>query len=133
MQDLAASGVDFVTCSVPEARAMLEAGRARSLAVMAKERNPVFPNVPTLTEAMGISYATGAWRGMAAPLNIPAEVRATLQTALQKVYDSKEYKDFMAARGFGVVWADGPGFASFMEAADKSLGEAMKAAGLAKA
>ena len=133
MQDLAANGVDFVTCSVPEARAMLEAGRARSLAVMAKERNPVFPNVPTLTEAMGISYATGAWRGMAAPLNIPAEVRATLQAALQKVYDSKEYKDFMAARGFGVVWADGPGFASFMDSADKSLGEAMKAAGLAKA
>ena len=133
MQDLAANGVDFVTCSVPEARAMLEAGRARSLAVMAKERNPVFPNVPTLTEAMGIAYASGAWRGMAAPLNIPAEVRATLQAALQKVYDSKEYKDFMAARGFGVVWADGPGFASFMDSADKSLGEAMKAAGLAKA
>ena len=31
MQDLAAGGLDFTTCSVPEARAMLDAGRARSL------------------------------------------------------------------------------------------------------
>ena len=30
-------------------------------------------------------------------------------TALKKVYDSKDYKDFMASRGFGVVWADPAG------------------------
>jgi tripartite-type tricarboxylate transporter receptor subunit TctC len=133
MQDLAANGVDLVTCSVPEARAMLDAGRARSLAVMATARNPIFPNVPTLNETLGISYATGAWRGMAGPANLPAEVRTTLGAALQKVYDSKDYKDFMSARGFGVVWADAAGFARFMESANTSLGDAMKASGLAKA
>ena len=47
MQDLAAGGLDLVTCSVPEARAMIEAGKARSLAIMAPQRNPAFPNVPT--------------------------------------------------------------------------------------
>src|ERR687893_41554 len=40
MQDLAAGGLDLTTCSVPEARAIIEAGKARSLAVMAKARNP---------------------------------------------------------------------------------------------
>ena len=56
MQDLAAGGLDLVTCSVPEARAMIEAGKARSLAVMSAERNPAFKDVPTLKEAMGIDY-----------------------------------------------------------------------------
>jgi tripartite-type tricarboxylate transporter receptor subunit TctC len=133
MQDLAASGVDLVTCSVPEARAMIDAGRARSLAIMATARNPVFPNVPTLNETLGINYNTGAWRGLAAPKGVAPEVAATLGAALKKVYDSKEYQDFMSARGFGVVWNDGPGFAAFMDGANKSLGDAMKAAGLAKA
>lgn len=133
MQDLAASGIDLVTCSVPEARAMLDAGRARSLAIMATARNPVFPNVPTLNETLGINYNTGAWRGLAAPKGVSPEIASTLGAALKKVYDSKEYQDFMSARGFGVVWNDGPGFASFMAGADKSLGDAMKAAGLAKA
>src|SRR6478735_3858976 len=42
MQDLAAGGLDLTTCSVPEARAIIEAGKARSLAITAPERNPVF-------------------------------------------------------------------------------------------
>ena len=52
--------------------------------------------------------------------------------ALKKVYDSKEYKDFMASRGFGVVWADAEGTAKFMAKADTDLGATLKAVGLAK-
>ncbi|WP_149541332.1 tripartite tricarboxylate transporter substrate binding protein [Siccirubricoccus phaeus] len=133
MQDLAAGGLDFTTCSVPEARAMLDAGRARSLAVMAPERLSAFPNIPTLKEAMGVDYATGAWRGIAGPPNLPAEVRRVMEPALGKVFNSAEYKEFLNARGFGLVYADAAGFARHLEKADKSLGDAMKAAGLAKA
>ncbi len=132
MQDLAAGGLDFTTCSVPEARAMLDAGRARSLAVMAPERLATFPNIPTLKEAMGIDYATGAWRGIAGPLHLPAEVKAVMEPALGKVFASQEYKDFLNARGFGLSYADAAGFGRHLEAADVSLGEAMKSAGLAK-
>ena len=74
MQDLAAGGIDIVTCSVPEARAMIEAGKATSLAIMAQARNPQFPDVPTLKEAMGIDYDTGAWRGFAGPKGLPQPI-----------------------------------------------------------
>jgi tripartite-type tricarboxylate transporter receptor subunit TctC len=134
MQDLAAGGLDLVTCSVPEGRAMIEAGKAKSLAIMATERNPQFPDVPTLKEATGLDFsAVGAWRGFAGPKNLPADVAAKLTAALKKIYDSKEYKDFMSSRGFGVKWGDGAQFASFMDAGDKAMGAAMKSAGLAKA
>jgi tripartite-type tricarboxylate transporter receptor subunit TctC len=132
MQDLAAGGLDLVPCSVPEARAMIEAGKARSLAIMAQARNPQFPDVPTLREAMGIDYDTGAWRGFAGPKGLPAPIATKLTAALKKVYDSKEYKDFMSSRGFGVVWNDATGYATFMDNADKQMGDAMKAAGIAK-
>src|SRR6476660_4758286 len=42
VQDLAAGGLDVTTCSVPEARAIIEAGKAKSLAIMAPARNPIF-------------------------------------------------------------------------------------------
>jgi tripartite-type tricarboxylate transporter receptor subunit TctC len=132
MQDLAAGGIDLVPCSVPEARAMIEAGKARSLAILAPERNPTFPNIPTLKEEMGIDYSTGAWRGFAGPPKLPADIQAKLVDAHKRVYDSKEYKDFMSNRGFGVKWADPQGFAQFMDSADEQMGKAMKAAGLAK-
>lgn len=132
MQDLAAGGVDLVTCSVPEARAIIEAGRARSLAVMAPQRNPQFPNVPTLKESIGVDYSVGAWRGMAGPLNMPAEIAQALTAAMQKVWNSQEFKDFMNARGFGMIWGDAQGLAAHMERTDANLGAAMRAAGLVR-
>src|ERR687893_2599146 len=109
MQDLAAGGLDIVPCSVPEGRAMIEAGKARSLAIMAPQRNPSFPNVPTLKEEMGLDYSTGAWRGFAGPKNLPADIQARLQASLKKAFDSKEYQEFMSSRGFGMKWADQQG------------------------
>ncbi|WP_293421945.1 Bug family tripartite tricarboxylate transporter substrate binding protein [Phreatobacter sp.] len=132
MQDLAAGGIDLVTCSVPEAKAMLDAGRARSLAIMAGERNPQFPNVPTLKEAMGIDYSVGAWRGIAAPKGLPGPIAERYTAALKKINESKEFRDFMSARGFGIKWADAGGFAKFMADGNAAMGVAMKAAGLAK-
>lgn len=132
MQDLAAGGIDIVTCSVPEARAMIDAGKARSLAIMADQRNPQFKDVPTLNEALGIKYSVGAWRGIAAPKGLPADIQARFVAALKSAYESKEFQDFMAARGFGTKFADPAGFTSFMANGDKMMAEAMKAAGLAK-
>ena len=132
MQDLAANGIDIVTASLPEGRAIVEAGKARALAIMANERNPVFANVPTLKEAAGVDYSVGAWRGIAAPKGLPADIQSKVVSALKKAYESKEFKDFMANRGFGVKWADSAGFAQFMATADAAMGTAMKAAGLAK-
>ena len=39
----------------------------------------------------------------------------------------------MNNRGFGVVWGDAAEFAKFMDDGDGKMGDAMKAAGLAKA
>jgi tripartite-type tricarboxylate transporter receptor subunit TctC len=133
MQDLAAGGIDLTTCSLPEARAMIDAGKARCLALMAPSRSDIFKDVPTLKEAMGIDYTTGAWRGFAGPKGLPADVATKLTATLKKIYDSKEYQDFMKARGFGVTWADSTGYAAFMDKSDQQMGVAMKAAGLSKA
>ena len=133
MQDLAAGGIDIVTCSVPEARAMIDAGRAKSLAIMAAARNPLFPNVPTLNEELGIDYSVGAWRGIAAPKGLPPEMQAKLVAALKKASESKEFTEFMTARGFGVRWAEPAAFAAFMADGDAKMAVAMKSAGLAKA
>ncbi|WP_137045542.1 tripartite tricarboxylate transporter substrate binding protein [Pseudolabrys sp. FHR47] len=132
MQDLAAGGIDFTTCSVPEARAMIDAGKARSLALMAPQRAAAFKDIPTLKEAMGIDFTTGAWRGFVGPKGLPADMATKLTASLKKIYASKEYNDFMSSRGYGVLWADAKGFADFMDKADKQMGSAMKAAGLAK-
>ena len=111
---------------------MIDAGKARSLAIMDDNPPALYPNVPTLKKELGTDWKIAAWRVIAAPKGIPAEAQKTLGAALKRVYDSKDYKDFMASRGFGVVWADAEGTTKFMAASDANLGGALKAVGLAK-
>src|SRR5215210_2035735 len=125
LQDMVAGGVDVVTCSIPEARPMFDAGKARALVIMDANPPTLYPNVPTLKTELGTNWQIAAWRVIAAPKGIPAD-------AQKKVYDSKDYKDFMASRGFGVIWADPQETAKFMADSDANLGGALKAVGLAK-
>jgi len=132
LQDLVSGGVEVVPCSIPEARAMIDAGKVRALAIMDTNPPALYPKLPTLKSELGSNWQIAAWRVIAAPKGIPAEVQKTLVTALKKVYDSKDYKEFMAKQGYGTVWADPEGTAKFMAASDANLGAALKAVGLAK-
>jgi tripartite-type tricarboxylate transporter receptor subunit TctC len=132
MNDLAAGGIEFVTCSLPESRALIDAGKARPLTIMANQPSGLYPNVPTLKTATGSNWAIGAWRGIAGPKGLPADVQAKLGAVLKKIYDSPDYQGFMQQRGFGVVYADAKGFEQFMAKGDSDMGTVMKSLGLAK-
>jgi tripartite-type tricarboxylate transporter receptor subunit TctC len=132
LQDLVSGGVEVVPCSIPEARAMIDAGKVRALAIMDANPPALYPNVPTLKKEIGSNWQIAAWRVIAAPKGIPPEAQKTLAASLKKVYDSKDYKEFMAKQGYGTVWADPEGTAKFMAASDANLGAALKAVGLAK-
>ncbi len=132
LQELVAGGVDVVTSSVVESSALIKAGKVRSLAVMGEARLGAFPDVPTLKEAAGSDWKMAAWRGIAGPKGMPDEATKKLSVALEKVYKSSEFQEFMNGRGFGLVWKPGAEFATWMEESDAALGGVMKAVGLAK-
>ena len=132
LQDMVAGGVEVAPCSLPEARSLIDAGKVKSLAVMDAKRSALYPNVPTLKEAVGSDWTMAAWRGIVAPKGIPADVRDKLGAAVRKVVASKEYTDFMSSRGFGVIYAGPDDYGRFMAKSDTDLGATMKAVGLVK-
>ena len=132
MNDLVAGGVEFVTCSLPEARALIDAGKARPLVIMSDKASSLYPNVPTLQAAANSKWTLGAWRGLAAPRNLPPDTQAKLGSVLKKIYDSKAFQDFMASRGFGITYADAKAFEQFMLRGDADMGATMKSVGLVK-
>jgi len=132
LNDLVAGGVEVVPCSLPEARALIEAGKVKSLAVMDPNPASLFPKVPTLKAETGSAWTMAAWRGIAAPKGLPADIQTKLLASLKKAHESKEFKEFMTNRGFGVLWAPPAEFATFMTKSDADLGATMKAVGIAK-
>jgi tripartite-type tricarboxylate transporter receptor subunit TctC len=132
MQDLAAGGVDFVTASLPEGRALIDAGKARALAQMDSKRLWLYPNVPTMKEATGVDWSVLTWRGFLGPAGVPNDIRDRMLAALRKAHQSQEFQDFMKQRGFGVAWMEpAEGTAHIMRASDE-FGRIMKEAGLIK-
>ena len=132
LQDMVAGGIEVAPVSLPEARSLIDAGKVRSLAIMNDKPSALYPNVPTLKAATGSDWTMAAWRGIVAPKGLPAPVRDKLAEAVRKVATSKEYNEFMASRGFGVIYAGPDDFAKFMVKSNTELGATMKAVGLVK-
>ncbi|HKK34903.1 MAG TPA: tripartite tricarboxylate transporter substrate binding protein, partial [Paracoccaceae bacterium] len=132
LADLAAGGIDVVTASVVEARALREAGKIKVLAVMSDERLPAFPDVPTLEESGGPAWTTAAWRTVAGPKGLPEDVRSKLAAAMENIYQSDAFREFMENRGFAMTWAGPEGLAEHYAEADANYGKVLKAVGLAK-
>jgi tripartite-type tricarboxylate transporter receptor subunit TctC len=132
LTDLAAGGVDFVSCSMPEAEALLKSGRVRSLTFMSPKRAANFPDVPTVEEATGHKWHKGVWRAIVGPKGMPKDIATQYEALLKKIYDSAEYQEFMTKRGFDVAWMDSAQFTEFLKKDDADIGAILKTLGLAK-
>jgi tripartite-type tricarboxylate transporter receptor subunit TctC len=129
LQELVAGGIGVSTASLVENQTMIEAGRAKAIGVMAEERDPKFPDVPTLRE-QGIDFTMAAWRGIAGPEGMPEDVVSELSCHLDDVVHSPGYKEFMGTAGFGIEWRNAQEFAAFMAEQDAEKGAIMRSAGL---
>ena len=132
LQDLVAGGVEVVPCSLPEARSLIDAGKVKSLAIMADKRAALYPNLPTLKEETGSNWTMAAWRGIAAPKGLPKDVADKLAAAIKKIVASKDYTEFMAKQGYGVIYEGPAEMVKFMAKSDADLGATMKAVGIVK-
>ncbi len=99
LQELLSGGIAMVCCSVPEAQTLLDAGEVRCLGVMADQRLPAYPKVPTFRE-QGYKWSIGGWRGLALPKGVPEDRFQTLRKAVRRVVESEAYGKFMASNGF---------------------------------
>ncbi|MDX1618218.1 MAG: tripartite tricarboxylate transporter substrate-binding protein [Balneolaceae bacterium] len=127
LQELMAGGVDMVSCSFPEAKSLYEAGEIRSLGIMAEERLPDYPDIPTFQE-MGYEWTNETWRGLAVPEGIPEERYNKLLDAVRTVVQSEEYHTFLENAGFG-SGAEPPGdFARSLQTENEKYGEIFNSA-----
>ncbi|GHU36328.1 ABC transporter substrate-binding protein [Betaproteobacteria bacterium] len=95
--------IEAVSVNAGEVKAGLDAGKLKILAVMTPQRDPAFPNVPTLIES-GIKLEFAGWGGFGAPRGTPKPVVDKLAAALQKAASTDEFKNFIVSRGMIVQY-----------------------------
>ncbi len=132
LKDLTAGGITMFTGSPVEGKALIEAGQVRPLAVMGPARSPVFPDVPTVKEAVGSDWTYENWFAFIGPKGLPPEIVKRLAEAGAKAHASAEVQDAMKARGVQPLW-DGPeAFPAFAREFEGKAGDVLRRLGLAK-
>lgn len=97
-------------------------GAMRPLAIVARERIPVLPDVPT-THELGFGEGFPTPFGLFAPKGLPAETLARFRKACADTVKSESFRAAMTKSGQTIEYFDGPDFAARMEKVSKAIGD----------
>jgi tripartite-type tricarboxylate transporter receptor subunit TctC len=103
LESLLGNHVTMQFGGISSARAQIDAGRIRAIAVTGKKRDPSVPNVPTFEESglTGVDI-TSIW-GIHAPAATPLAVRRQLRDALVEVMRMPDVNAKLVEAGYDVI------------------------------
>lgn len=107
--------VDFCFCGVGTSLPFIRAGKIVALAVSARTRSPLLPDVPTTLEAGFPESEYTPWLGLFAPARTPRDVVAHLHDEIAAALEDSEVRDKLIAIGTEPAPMSGAEFDSFLE------------------
>jgi tripartite-type tricarboxylate transporter receptor subunit TctC len=128
-QDLIAGHVNMMFDVVPLALAPVRDGRVRALGVATKQRVPVLPDVPTLTE-QGLPIELTAWFGLLAPAGTPKAAIDWINREANKALSTPDVRERFAKTG-GILALGSPGdFGAHIASETKKFGDVIRRANI---
>jgi tripartite-type tricarboxylate transporter receptor subunit TctC len=118
MQDLLGGQIPVMFINQDVALPHVKAGKLRALAVSSLQRNPLYPDTPTLDESGFKGFQALSWSGMSVYKGTPQPVVDKLEAALRKIMTSPEIKQKLESTGFVVP---PPGAAAYTQFVQKEL------------
>jgi tripartite-type tricarboxylate transporter receptor subunit TctC len=128
--DLIAGQIDGVVDNPPTVLPHIAAGKLRPLAVAAKERMALLPEVPTAAEQGVANYEASSWFGIAAPAGTPPEVVARLHREIAAAVRTPAMQERFAKSGARLVGNSPSEFAAQIRAERVRWGEIIRAANI---
>lgn len=123
LQELVSGGIDFTTSSPGEAKSMTDAGMVKHLAITTPVKSELYSDIPVFQEATSYQWTLNGWNVLTAPQGLPDEVKAALESAMEKVYATGELQKFANAQGFEASALYGAELEQFMADEDKKFGD----------
>jgi len=113
-RDLAGGTLDGTLITVLSTRPVVEAGRARMLALTVPQRLPAFADVPTLAESGFPGFDVSEWVGLFAPAGTPASIVERLHAELARVLSEEPIRARLEQLGALPVGSTPSDFARFV-------------------
>ena len=130
MQGVLAGEVQLVFIGIPVPAPHIKAGRLRALAVLARERSPILPEVPTAAEAGLGNFDVTTWYGILAPVGTPRPIIARLNAEFVKIMRTPDVKERLAAMATDPLTSTPEEFGAYIQAEIAKWGDVVRKAGL---
>jgi tripartite-type tricarboxylate transporter receptor subunit TctC len=130
MQDVLSGRVQLVFIGIPAALPHIKAGRLRALAVVAPQRSPALPEVPTSEEAGLKDFEVTTWYGVLAPAGTPRPIVTRLNSELGKIMHTPDMKERLAGLATDPHTTTPEEFAAYLKQEIAKWGDVVRKANL---
>ena len=105
MQDLMSGRVDYLCDIITTAKPQIDGGAVKAIAILAKERSPVLPNVPTALE-QGFDVDAYTWNAFFLPKGTPDAIVQKLNHATIEAMKTPAVREKLESLGLKFVTDD---------------------------
>ena len=128
--DLVAGQIDGLVDNPPTVISQIRAGTIVALAVAAKERLSLLPDVPAAAEAGLPGWEASSWFGVVAPAGTPPEIVKRLHVEIAKAVRAPAMQRFTSQSGARMVGNSPEEFAKLIVDERRKWGEIIKSANI---
>lgn len=126
--DLLAGRVDMMFEQMYAAMPNIQAGKTRALAITSKKRLSLVPDLITMEEAGVPGFEVLNWQGAIAPKGTPTAIIQRLNTEMNKVFATPEFRDRVLGQGNELGGGTPEQFAAFIKSENAKWGALVRSA-----
>jgi tripartite-type tricarboxylate transporter receptor subunit TctC len=130
LQDLLGGQIPLMFINQDVALPHIKAGKLRALAVTSLQRNPLYPDVPTIHESGFPNFQALSWSGLSAIKGTPQPIVDKLEAAMKKIMSSPEIRQRMDAVGFVIPEQGSAPYTRFMKSEIELWTRVIRTAGI---
>ena len=130
MTDILGGTIKLMFINQDVALQHIKAGKLRPLAVSSAQRNPLYPDVPTVAESGYKDFEALSWSGMSVPKGTPQPIVDKLEAAMVQAMGSPAVKQRLESQGFIVPPLGSKAYTAFVKSEEARWTQVIKTAGI---
>ena len=130
LNDLLAGTVPMIFINQDAALPHIKAGKIRAIAISSLQRNPLYPDVPTVAEAGYPGFQSLSWSGMSVAKGTPQPIVDKLEAAAVQALQSESLRNRLTSVGFVVPTPGGKAYTAFIQSEIDTWTRVIKTAGI---
>ena len=130
LNDVLGGTVPMIFINQDSALPHVKAGKLRAIAVSSAQRNPLYPDVPTVAESGYQGFEALSWSGMSVAKGTPQPIVDKLEAAISQAMSTEAIKQRMASVGFIIPEQGSKPYTVFVKKEIDTWSRVIKTAGI---